>query len=207
MATPIAPAPWPEAKVSLSGILSFRGKACLEKRDYRPVFFLRTARSRKLQLRAEGSMARQDRYTWEEQVAGDADDHEIDQQHQTPTEVVSDHFALVTDELAGRHTDARSLWGDRLSDFGADRIQRRQQKQRKAEDLADQRLERAEHGVGRGVAAGQRHADEAQYGRHDNEGCADLGEGAGEGAGHARVVEDIGKPEDKHANEACAPHL
>src|SRR5215472_11451298 len=90
----------------------------------------------------------------EEQVAGHADQHEIDQERDGPAEIVPDHLALVAHELAGGDADARGLRRDRLADLGPDRVERRQQQRREAEQLADQRLELAKHGVGRGVAAG-----------------------------------------------------
>ena len=36
---------------------------------------------------------------------------------------------------------------------------------------------------------------------------AELGEGAGQRAGHARIVEDISQAEDEDADQAGAPHL
>src|SRR5580704_15916562 len=94
---------------------------------------------------------RQHRDAGEEQVTGHPDQHEIDEEHEGPTEIVADHLALVAHVLAGRHADTGGLRRDRLADLGTDRVQSRQQHQREAEQLPDQRLEFYEHGIGRGV--------------------------------------------------------
>src|SRR5579863_10551887 len=77
----------------------------------------------------------------EEEVAGKTDKDEINEQNNGPAEIVPDHRALVANKPAGRHADTRGLRRDRFADLGADRIQRRQQQQRKAEQLTDKCLE------------------------------------------------------------------
>src|ERR1700730_5863345 len=82
---------------------------------------------------AERSSLRQHRDAGEEEVTSHPDQHEIDEEHEGPAEIVADHLALVAHELAGRHADAGGLRRDRLADLGPDRVQDRQQHQREAE--------------------------------------------------------------------------
>src|SRR5580692_8195578 len=85
-------------------------------------------------------------------IEAHADDDEINEQDQGPAEVVADDLSLLAHETARRDADAGGLRRDRLADFGADRIEARQQQGRHAELHADERLELAEHRINRCVA-------------------------------------------------------
>src|SRR6201987_6118947 len=133
----------------------------------------------------ENSLFRQIRDVREEEVTRYPDQDEIDQQHQRPTEIVTNDFALVADELAGGNAEAGSLRRDRLCGLRAHRVERRQQHRRHAEQLPDQGLEFSEHGIGRGVTARKRHADKSEMRGHNDEVAPDLGKGLGKRSGHS----------------------
>src|SRR6202035_5688764 len=78
------------------------------------------------------SSLRQYRDAGEEQVASHPDQHEIDQEHDGPAEIVANDLAFVADELAGRHADAGGLGRAPLAVLRPDPIQNRHRKPRDA---------------------------------------------------------------------------
>src|SRR5262249_5192007 len=143
----------------------------------------------------------QDQDTRHEEIEADADQHEIDQEREGPTHVVTDHRAFVAHEAAGRDADARSLRRHWLARFGADRVEVRQQHRWEAQQLPYLRLELAEHRVRRGVASREGHANPTEDRRNNDEPGADFGESVGERTGHAGKVKYVGQAEDEDADQ------
>src|SRR5919197_4984441 len=83
----------------------------------------------------------------DDEVVEGSDADQVDEHDDRPRHVVADHRALVPHVGGRRDTHARRLRSDGLPDLRTDRVERREDQERRAQELSDLQLEEAEHGV------------------------------------------------------------
>ena len=87
-----------------------------------PILLLRWGRQPEANLRRSSrtfprGSGRRRHDAWKEEVAGDADQHEVGEQKKRPAHVVADRGALVAHKARRGYADASGLRSDRLSNL------------------------------------------------------------------------------------------
>src|SRR5258707_7111118 len=109
-----------------------------------------------------------------QEVLEHADDNQTAEPNECPAEIVANNLAFVAHIFAGRDADAGRLGRDRLANFRADRVERWEKQDGKAQQFANLKLYKAKEAVRGGVAARQGDADPTQDGREQDKPGADL---------------------------------